>query len=418
MRLLTNLEEQLSFQNDSDTLRKQKIAAILAGIAGMVLAFLYAGLHYMGGSRAAMWLHIGLGCFMLIPISWLFVSPKHYYGLVFVSAAVVTVHPWLVQLAIGGYQSGIMQSIWTLFGPVSCLLLIGIWPGSILGLLLIVCAAAATALDPAAAASAPLIEPWVRLTLGFLNVVALSAMIFLPSLYLFRRMEMARAQADDLLLNILPAPIADRLKLDPGIIAEGYEEVTVLFADIVDFTRLSADADPAEVVGLLNQIFSDFDDLADRHCLEKIKTIGDAYMVAGGLPLPRADHCEAVTAFAIELLEAVEKYRAWNGEQICLRVGINSGPVVAGVIGHRKFIYDLWGDVVNTAFRMESSGVENQIHVTAGVKDRLVGQYEFVERPPMPIKGKGEMITYLLVLPQTAVEEKPASEIADILADH
>ena len=399
MNLLYDLEERLSFQSDSDTVRKQKVAAILAGTAGMSLAFFYAVVHYMGGSRAAMWLHLALGFFMLIPIFWLLLSPKHYYGLVFVSAAVVTIHPWLVQLSTGGYQSGIMQSMWTLFGPVSCLLLIGIAPALALGLLLVACAAAATLLDPAAAAAAPLIEPWVRLLLGFLNIVALSAMIFLPSLYLFRRMELARAQADKLLRNILPEPIADRLKLNSDLIADGYPEVTVLFADIADFTQMSAEADPAEVVGLLNDIFSEFDDLADRYGLEKIKTIGDAYMVAGGLPVPRSDHCAAVAAFGVDILAVVEKYHGWHGEPICLRVGINTGPVVAGVIGHRKFIYDLWGDVVNTASRMESQGVESFIQVTAAVKEKLDGLYVFQERPPMRIKGKGEMVTYLLIPP-------------------
>jgi adenylate cyclase len=394
------LENRLSLPGDSDTVRKQKVAALLAGVAGMMLAFIPATIYLGAGLMTAFWLFAGLAIFMLVVIIWLLAYPRHYFGLVFLSAAVVTVHPWLVQLATGGFQSGTMQSIWTLFGPVSCLLLIGIWPAAVCGLLLVICAAAATILDPIAAASAPQIEPWARQFLGFFNIVALSAMIFLPSLYLFRRMELARAQADNLLLNILPAPIAAKLKLSSDIIAEGHHEVTVLFADIVDFTRLSAQADPVEVVGLLNDIFSEFDDLADQYGLEKIKTIGDAYMAAAGLPLPREDHCEVAAAFALDILAVVEKYHAWNGEPICLRVGINTGPVVAGVIGHRKFIYDLWGDVVNTASRMESHGVESFIQVTAAVKKKLEGRYEFQERPPMVIKGKGEMITYLLVPPQ------------------
>lgn len=400
MAFFYDLEEHLAAPGDSDTVRKQKVAALLAGIAGVLLSIFPAMLHYIGGSPLASWFFVGLDVFTLVAIAWLLISPQQYRGLVFVTAAVVTVQPWLVQLAAGGFRGGTMQSMWTLLGPVICLLLIGVWPSVLCGLFLIACAAVATWLEPVITANAPPIEPWVQQSLAFFNTVALSGMVFLPSLYLLRRMEVARQQADNLLLNILPEAIASRLKRRPGIIADGYQDVTVLFADIVDFTRLSANADPAQVVGLLDDIFSEFDDLADKHGLEKIKTIGDAYMVAGGLPLPRADHCQAVAAFALDILRAVKKYRAWNGESICLRVGMNAGPVVAGVIGHRKFIYDLWGDVVNTASRMESQGVESYIQVTAAVKEELDGRYTFEERPPIRVKGKGQMITYLLIPPE------------------
>jgi guanylate cyclase len=397
---LHQLEERLALPGDSDTVRKQKVAALFAGIAGMALSFFAATMHYLAGSPDTACYFVALGLFMIFPIVLLPLYPQHYYSLVFITAVIVTLHPWLVHFATGGFQSGLMQGIWSLFGPISCLLLVGIWPATVCGLMLVICAAAAAIVDPLVAGAAPQFDPAIRRFLGFFNIVALSAMIFIPTVYVFRRMELARAQADDLLLNVLPEPIAAKLKLRQDIIAEGYQEVTVLFADIVDFTHISANADPAQVVGLLNDIFSEFDDLADRYGLEKIKTIGDAYMVAGGLPLPRKDHCQAVTAFAIDILEVVKKYRGWRGEPICLRVGVNTGPVVAGVIGHRKFIYDLWGDVVNTASRMESQGVESYIQVTAEVKEKLNGQYEFKERPPIPVKGKGEMITYLLAPPE------------------
>jgi len=214
--------------------------------------------------------------------------------------------------------------------------------------------------------------------------------------YLVNEIDEARRQADTLLLNILPGPIADRLKHKPEAIADGYAEVTVLFADIVDFTRLSSQADPVEVVKMLNAIFSDFDDLAKQHGLEKIKTIGDAYMVAGGLLVTREDHCDAVVSFALDMLDRIKRHHAWNNESIHLRVGINTGPVVAGVIGQHKFIYDLWGDVVNTASRMESNGLVDVIQVTEAVKRKLTGKYTFEQREPMEIKGKGQMVAYLL----------------------
>jgi hypothetical protein len=144
-------------------------------------------------------------------------------------------------------------------------------------------------------------------------------------------------------------------------------------------------------------IFSEFDELAQKYGLEKIKTIGDSYMAVGGLPEPSDNHCEAVAAFAIDMLDAVAKHTSWNGEKIRLRIGINTGPVVAGVIGRHKFIYDLWGDAVNTASRMESYGLENAIQVTQAVKDRLHGKYQFEQRGPVFIKGKGNMTTYILM---------------------
>ena len=210
-------------------------------------------------------------------------------------------------------------------------------------------------------------------------------------------LELERARSESLLLNILPASIAARLKEDPHTIADGYNDVTVLFADIVDFTTMSAAVSPDDVVRKLNEIFSDFDVLAARHGLEKIKTIGDAYMVAGGLPEGRPDHCQAVAAFAVEMLRVLDRHTSWTGEPIRIRIGINRGPVVAGVIGRQKFIFDLWGDVVNVASRMESNGLSNQIQVTEAVKEYLDGQYSFEERGPIEVKGKGRMTTYLLI---------------------
>jgi len=256
-----------------------------------------------------------------------------------------------------------------------------------------------TLLEPSIAAVGPTVPAGLSQLLFGMNFgFGLSYMIG-ASFYFMYLLEQARQQADQLLLNILPPPIAKRLKEDPGTIADSFGEVTVLFADIVDFTGLCAGVDPVAVVNLLNSVFSDFDDLAEKYGLEKIKTIGDAYMVAGGLPKPRPDHCAAVAAFAVDMLRAVSSRTAWNNAPIRLRVGINTGPVVAGVIGRHKFIYDLWGDAVNTASRMESHGLTNIIQVTKAVRDKLQDQYEFEEHGPIYIKGKGEMVTYLMRLP-------------------
>lgn len=203
-------------------------------------------------------------------------------------------------------------------------------------------------------------------------------------------------QLEALLLNILPAPISKRLQKGENPIAERFEEVSVLFADLVGFTEFSSRKTPEELVLILNAIFSEFDQLAQAYGLEKIKTIGDAYMVVGGLPTFRPDHAEAVAQMALSMQTAITQINAQIGETFKLRIGINTGPVVAGVIGLNKFIYDLWGDTVNTASRMEANGIPGEIQVTMATYEQLKRQFLFAERGHIPIKGKGEMITYLL----------------------
>ncbi|NET53308.1 MAG: adenylate/guanylate cyclase domain-containing protein, partial [Merismopedia sp. SIO2A8] len=184
---------------------------------------------------------------------------------------------------------------------------------------------------------------------------------------------------------------------NPDAIAEQFEDITILFADIVGFTPLSARLEPIELVNLLNQVFSRFDDLADELGLEKIKTIGDAYMVAAGLPVPQTDHAERIAKMALAMREAIAQFQEQLGEAVQIRIGINTGHVVAGVIGTKKFIYDLWGDAVNVASRMESSGEPGRIQVTANTYERLKDQFEFEHRGAIAVKGKGQMTTYWLV---------------------
>ncbi len=209
---------------------------------------------------------------------------------------------------------------------------------------------------------------------------------------------LAREAADGLLLNILPEPIVERLKTGSKTIADTCHDVTVLFADIVEFTRMTGQAEPAEVVDFLNTIFSDFDEIAKRHNLEKIKTIGDAYMVAGGIPIARDDHAEAVAKMALEIMGIADSY-SWQGKKIQFRIGISSGPVVAGVIGKHKFIYDIWGDTVNIASRMESSGAAGVIQVAPATYEMLKMRFRFEKQDSVLIKGKGEMETYFLLGP-------------------
>ena len=231
-----------------------------------------------------------------------------------------------------------------------------------------------------------------------------------------KQLKNEQEKAEHLLLNILPQAIADRLKHEESTIADSFGEVTVLFADIVGFTKLAAHTPPVELVKLLNQIFSAFDRLAEKHGLEKIKTIGDAYMVVGGLPIERIDHAEAVAEFALGMQQEIAVISKANNLDVSMRIGINSGPVVAGVIGIKKFIYDLWGDTVNIASRMESHGIPGCIQVTAATYERLQEKFDFKERGVIEVKGKGEMPVYLLIGKKSVPEvnnNKSLSEKSD-----
>jgi len=203
-------------------------------------------------------------------------------------------------------------------------------------------------------------------------------------------------KSERLLLNILPASIAKRLKQQPTTLADDFAQVSVLFADIVGFTKISEQMSPSNLVKLLNNIFSRFDKLVDQHGLEKIKTIGDAYMVVAGLPLSCPDHVTQIADLALEMQQAVTKFNEEHNYNLRIRIGIHTGPVIAGVIGIKKFAYDLWGDTVNTASRMESHGAADCIQVSSSVYETLKDKYVLIKRGSIEIKGKGEMTTYWL----------------------
>jgi adenylate cyclase len=224
-------------------------------------------------------------------------------------------------------------------------------------------------------------------------------------------------RSEKLLLNILPHAIVQRLKEREGSIAEGFEQATVLFADLVDFTPLSARMAPMELVDLLNQIFSTFDRCVEELGLEKIKTIGDAYMVVGGVPIPRPDHAEAVMELAIAMRKTVRQFRQQTGHPLRIRIGINTGPVVAGVIGIKKFSYDLWGDAVNVASRMESQGLPGRIQLSESTYQLLQDRYEFERWSNLNVKGKGRMTTYLYVRRTSETALEAANEAAEAAGD-
>jgi guanylate cyclase len=309
--------------------------------------------------------------------------------------------PLALQLSLGGFTASSGIVLWSFTAPLGALMFLGRpsalrWFGAFLAVV-----AVAALLDPLLHPRTDDIPGWFRLAFFALNVLGVTSTSYLLLNYFVRERDRAAAQvalererSERLLLNVLPEPIAERLKAGESVIADAAQEVGVLFADLVGFTPMSAAMEPAELVRLLDGVFSDFDVLADEHGLEKIKTIGDAYMVASGLLDQRDTHVGDLASMALDMLGVVG-----GRDGLALRIGIDVGPVVAGVIGRRKFIYDLWGDTVNTASRMESHGVPGTIHVTERARDRLGARFRFDDRGINDIKGKGSMRTFVLLGP-------------------
>ena len=236
-----------------------------------------------------------------------------------------------------------------------------------------------------------------RLVFFIMNLSISSIVIYIFASYYVAAAVRERDNANKLLLNILPKEIASILKKNEGTIADRHESASVLFADIAGSTPLFSNLDPGEVVNWLNEIFSMFDNLVDKYGLEKIKTIGDNYMVASGVPTPRPDHAQALAHFALDMLACLKDIPPRNKKQIEFRVGINSGPLVAGVIGKRKFQYDLWGDTVNVASRMESHGEVGKVHISKASFKLLKDDFDCLPRGSIPIHGKGTMETWYLI---------------------
>jgi guanylate cyclase len=242
-----------------------------------------------------------------------------------------------------------------------------------------------------------------------LNIGAVSSIAFVLLHYFVGQKELAyyllrveQDRSEGLLLNVLPRDIAARLKSGERIIADHHPSVSILFADLVGFTSLTNVLSPNEMVELLNEIYSHFDSLIEKHGAEKIRTIGDNYMIAAGLPRPRADHAQILARLALEMNAYIATLAPVGGRRLAYRIGINSGPVIAGVIGHKKFAYDVWGDTVNTASRMESQGIPGKIQITQAAYELLKNDFVCESHGPLDVKGKGQMETWFLVGPKEA----------------
>ncbi|MGI9667670.1 MAG: adenylate/guanylate cyclase domain-containing protein [Acidimicrobiia bacterium] len=343
---------------------------------------------------------VPMAALMLVPMSLLVIGsllviwrwpasfPNLYHVMVGMALAMAA---GLVVLAGGVVASG-ANSLWAFLAVLFAVVLFTDWRATMWFWIFLVSQAIAIAwsqqVEPV------LVMANAELIVVF-NLLAVSVLTYFIVLYYARQRASLLSESDDLLLNILPADIAERLKTSSDTIAEDYESASVLFADVVDFTPVSAMLEPTELVGLLDEVFSAIDALVEERGLEKIKTIGDAYMVAAGVPHPRDDHAAVLCDLALEIT-AMTSRRRFNGHQIRFRVGINSGPVVAGIIGTKKFSYDLWGDTVNVASRMESSATDGAIRITEATQVLVNDEFSCQALGVAEIKGRGPMQVFQL----------------------
>jgi adenylate cyclase len=376
---------------------------VLATILIITLAFVWVVTYASFGLWVPAAIPLGYQLVSLIGLT-VFARSRRFELFRSIELGMMLVLPFLLQWTLGGFFASSGVALWALIAPLGALVVAGVrdaarWFAAYLALIL-----ASWVIDPALAREAADLPDAVRRAFFALNVAGVSFTAYFLLQYFVRQRNRAmaaldreHARSEQLLLNVLPAPIADRLK-DRETIADRFDHATVLFADVVDFTTLAESLPPETVVGVLNDLFSSFDELAEERGLEKIKTIGDAYMVAAGVPVARPDHLEAVIEMAIAMLRHVEATGS-EGPTVQLRIGIDTGPVVAGVIGRSRFIYDVWGDTVNTASRMEHHGVPDRIQVTSRVVEAIGDRYAFEPRVRIEVKGKGPMDVWLLTWP-------------------
>jgi adenylate cyclase len=380
---------------DTDELRVRKEVLTLSAALMASLAFAWVGTYAVLG----LWLSAAIPfAYQLASAAsiYTFARTRRYRLFRRSQLWLSLVLPFVLQWSLGGFEASSAVALWAFTSPLGALLFVGArqavpWFLGFAGLVVV-----SVAIDPALAGSPADVPDGVVLAFFGLNVLGVTTVAYVLLQYFVRAREREQAKSEALLLNVLPAPVAARLKAEEGVIADAHAEVTVLFADIVGFTPLSERLAARDVVVLLDRVFARWDALALRHGVEKIKTIGDAYMAAAGIPLPREDHVEAVADLALAMRPEAELCAAETGLALEVRIGIDTGPVVAGVIGRAKFIYDLWGDTVNTASRMESHAPPGAIQVTERVHERLRHAYQFQPRGQIDVKGKAPMSAYLL----------------------
>ena len=394
-QLLLAMSRIGSDPNDDDDIRLQKSLLVVCAIP-----FIFAGAAW-----GIMYIFFNEPLAGTIPLSYSIISllstihfswTHQYKFFRFSQLTLILLLPFFLMVALGGFINGSAVILWSLISPLGAMLFdqprrAPRWFLAFAGLV----------------AFSGFLQPYVRLTNHLssslvifffaMNLIAVGSLVFMMIFYFVGQKNMFQQKSETLLLNILPKEIAAILKNESRTIADHYEEASVLFADMVGFTPLSAQLPPVEMVELLNEAFSFFDSLLDKYDVEKIRTIGDSYMAVSGVPHRHTDHAQALVRMALEMREYICGHTFLNGHRVSFRIGINSGSMIAGVIGRRKFVYDVWGDAVNVASRMESHGLGGAVQITQTTYDLIKDEFVCEPRGTVNVKGKGEMEVWLVI---------------------
>jgi len=393
-RLVDQLFGLADEPTDDDDLRLRKRVAVVAGyilvLGPLQLPILAQGLPLSWFVAATMPLVSAANLFVLA-------RTHRIERYVTVLVVIVLLFAAVIEVSLGGLGGSSAAIVFAFLGPVFALLALGPKRATAWFLAFVAVVIGVILLDPIVSSQIPPQPYPIRLVWYAANLAVPLGITFALLRYTDVRRRRAEARSEELLTNAIPAAIAARLKRGEGRIAESYPDTTVLFADLGGFTPWARQTDPASVVGFLDGLFTRFDELAAEAGVEKIKTIGDAYMAVAGAPEPRPDHAAATMRLARGMLVALAEARERFGVPLELRIGLASGPVVGGVIGDRRILFDLWGDTVNIASRMQSSGVPGRIQVAPSTRELLGDAWAFEEREPIDVKGLGPMTTYLLV---------------------
>ena len=406
MRFLDRVNARLALvgadPSDDEDLRARKALLVLISVLILPVAALWGLLYLAFGSPVGLVPLVYFG--ILLGAIAVFSRTRDFPWLLRVGQVDILLAPTLSMIPLGGFLASGGVGLWGILAPLGALVFSEVrsavrWYAAYL-VVFLGSGIAGEVIGPIP----PTLPGWFTSTMLALNVAVGGTIVFtLLAVFAGQRRDalaaLAREQAksERLLQNILPSTIADKLKARIQPIADEFGSTSILFADVVDFTPWSERLRPDQVVGCLDHLFSHFDELAERHGLEKIKTIGDCYMVAAGVPTPRSDHARALALMALDMLDAMHSNDEIRGFGLELRLGINSGPVVAGVIGRKRFLYDLWGDAVNTASRMESHGTPGRIQITRATYELLADEFECEPRGTIAVKGKGEVEAWYLV---------------------
>ena len=383
--------------NEDDDSRLRRMIFIWASLAGVPCLAIYCAVYIVLGAPLAAVIMFAYMTICLIDLIAFGMTGRGFSQFLLFLTLSPMIASLLLVIILGGMMGSAMHVVWGLLTPLGALVVYGPKAARFCFAAYVGVLGLGIFLSYNITHPINVLDPRGISALMGLNIIGVSAFAFAILHYFVRERDLVlglvrseRERSEALLLNILPKDIVSILKRESRTIADHFDGASILFADVVDFTPMSEKMSPTELVDLLNEIFSYFDNLVEKYDVEKIKTIGDCYMVASGVPRPRADHAHVLARLALDMREFVNQ-RTFGEHKISLRIGINSGPVVAGVIGRKKFIYDLWGDAVNTASRMESHGSEGTIQITRATYELIKGDFVCEPRGTVYVKGKGEM---------------------------